>query len=88
MLTGASQYPGAVTATPLNLMDKRSTVKKFDLRAEELGQRVVPSILGSTLSVAVALPLLPEQGIAAPEPSAAVNDAAAAADGADGVTVS
>jgi cysteine synthase A len=50
-------------------LERRSTVNKFDLRAEELEQRVVPSILGSTLSVAVAPPLLPEQGIAARERS-------------------
>jgi len=42
-------------------------VKKFDLRAEELEQNFVPSILGSTSSVAVAL--LPEKGIAARERS-------------------
>ena len=40
-------------------------MKKNNLRAEELERRVVPSILGSTLSAAVALPLPPAQGIAA-----------------------
>ena len=44
-------------------------MKKFNLRAKELEQNVVPSILGSKLSVAVTLPLLPEQGIAARERS-------------------
>ncbi len=47
-------------ATPLNLLERKSTVKKLDSRAEELEQRVVPSILGSTLSAAVALPLPPD----------------------------
>ena len=56
-----------MTATPLNLLERKSTVKKNDLRAEELEPRVIPSILGSTLSAAVALPRPPEQGIAARE---------------------
>lgn len=60
-------------------------MKDARLEIEELEQRVVPSVLGSTLSVAVELPA--EAGIAAPEPSAAVHDDAAAADGADGVSV-
>jgi hypothetical protein len=61
-------------------------MKDLHLMIEELEQRVVPSVLESTLSVAVTLP--DDAGIAAPEPSAAVDDATAAADGADGVTVS
>lgn len=55
------------------------------LAIEELEQRVVPTILDSTLSVTVELPA--EAGIEAPAPSAAVVDDAAAADGADGVSV-
>ncbi|MGH8706468.1 MAG: hypothetical protein ACREVD_00210 [Burkholderiales bacterium] len=55
------------------------------LEIEELEQRVVPSMLGSTLSVTVELPA--QAGIEAPTPSAAVPDAAAAADGANGVSV-
>ena len=63
MLTDASQcrVPGHCDrATPLNLLERKSTVKKLDSRAEELEQRVVPSILGSTLSAVVALPLPPD----------------------------
>lgn len=60
-------------------------MKDVRLEIEELEQRVVPSMLGSTLSVAVELPA--EAGIEAPAPTAAVHDAAAAADGADGVSV-
>jgi hypothetical protein len=56
-------------------------MKDLRLEIEELEQRVVPSMLGSTLSVTVALP--DEAGIAAP--SAAVHDAAAEANGAGGV---
>jgi hypothetical protein len=64
-------------------------MKDLHLEIEELEQRVVPSRLDAILSVAVTLPdAATDQGIAAPEPSAAVNDAAAAADGVDGVTVS
>lgn len=64
-------------------------MKDVRLEIEELEQRVVPSMLGSTLSVAVELPAAAtDQGVAAPTPSAAVHDAAAAADGADGVSVS
>jgi hypothetical protein len=64
-------------------------MKDLRLKIEELEQRVVPSGLDAILSVAVTLPAAATgQGIAAPEPSAAVNEAAAAADGADGVTVS
>jgi hypothetical protein len=60
-------------------------MKDLRLEIEELEQRVVPSMLGSTLSVTVALPA--EAGIDAPTISAAVHDAAAAADGANGVSV-
>src|SRR6266545_189910 len=67
--TRCSECRGPVTATPLNLLGTRSTVKKNNLRAEALEQRVVPSILGSTLSAAVALPRPPEQGIAVRERS-------------------
>jgi hypothetical protein len=64
------------------------TMQDARLEIEELEQRVVPT-LGSILTVAVTLPdAATEQGIAAPEPSAAVNDAAQAADGANGVSVS
>jgi hypothetical protein len=51
------------------LLERKSTVEKFDSRAEELEQRFVPSILGSALSMEVALPPLPEHGIAARERS-------------------
>lgn len=64
-------------------------MKDARLKIEELEQRAVPSMLGSTLSVAVELPAAAaDQDIEAPAPSAAVNNAAQAADGADGVTVS
>jgi hypothetical protein len=63
-------------------------MKDVRLEIDELEQRVVPSMLGSTLSVAVELPAAAtDQGVAAPAPSAAVHDAAAAADGANGVSV-
>ena len=55
------------------------------LEIEELEQRVVPSTC-STLSVDVTIPDAAD-GNAAPAPSAAVHDEAAAADGADGVSV-
>jgi hypothetical protein len=74
---------------PSNQLIMEEEMKDLRLQIEELEHRVVPSTLGSTLSVDVALPAAAtDQGIAAPEPSAAVNEAAAAADGADGVTVS
>ena len=60
------------------------------LQIEELEQRVAPTgALHSVLTVAVALPAAAiDHGVAAPEPSAAVNDHAQAANGANGVSVS